>query len=485
MKKKPIPVNTSPQPKLNVEELLESRDLLSQVDFPDSNERKKNDHIENLMDRINSGQFVQEAVRDVVFNAVKPSFRDPAVLSDLTPDGTSREDEAKAIRKKKKEISEILDNLDEELSGKSVKEVTAFFVSLLDIQGQLCLQKTEGVITVRTRLFNFLPSDKFSGSLRDSLRQEISLIFTPEEVRAIRAKLPDMDDDDPLQPFLTSILDQAYDVIQYSEMTGRLLLEMTQYFLNKLRLNGYGDTTQTLDFQERHERSKLSLEKAIDELRIVESVINGHLQRFPVLTELPRLLRALIQVKLGILEVKMVGKLLSQISSKLGEYARARSAVAFDFNRLPSYQHGVRLRQNVILNLHKDVIKYMSELFQHEFRAVKEELDRLTREIEAASETMQQGDPEYEALLKKKAIMLKRLEEQRRKVDIVRSQERLVNVQHKMIGDAIQRYTRNEIVQQKIEEQNQQTKIAEAIKSKEKEIKMPSRMVMTRQRSID
>ena len=264
-----------------------------------------------------------------------------------------------------------------------------------------------------------------------------------------------MNEEDPLKPFFTMILDQAYDVVQYSETTGYLLLEMTNYFLSKLAKAGFGDTPKAVEFKERKERAKLSLEKSIDDLKHVEAQVQGHMKDRPVLLELPKLLRCLIQVKIGLMDRKAIPRILQQIQSRLGDYARARSAVAFDFNRVPGYQHSVRLKQSIILNLHTDMLKYMGEVFEQEFRAVQQELEQIAKDIAAATETMDPNSPEYQQMLKAKARLQQKVEMQRRRMDVLRSQQSLVDVQHNMIGQAIQRYNDNEAIHQKLDEQLQ------------------------------
>lgn len=403
-----------------------------------------------LVDKISHGEHIQEALRDIIHSTVKSSYEDKETFS---PQATEpiQAGGFQVINNKRAELYEILDNIEGQLEGKSTQEVTAFFASLLNIQGQLCLQKTEGVIIVRTRLANFFPSLVKKGG--NTMRQEITLIFSPEEVQAMRIRFTAMADEDPLKPFFTSMLEQAYDVVQYNEMTGHLLLEMSRYFIDKLEKNGYGNTTKTVEYKERHERAGISLQKAISDLREIESIINRHLTSRPILVELPKFLRALIQVKLGLVPAKHAPLIIQKIQNSLGLYARARSAVAFDFNRLPSYQHGVRLRQSIILNLHKDILEYTGELFEKEFRSIQLELKKMMEEIEVSSEVMDPGSPEYGELLSRKSIIQKRLEEQRRKLDIVKSQEKLVSVQHRLCNDAIQRYNKQEALFKKVEEE--------------------------------
>lgn len=426
------------------------------VETPDEpSEPEKKDYAKIILQKAEGGGYVHEAVRDVVYDSLKTVYTDSTKFDQSS---TGKEYGA-AVNQKKGELYDILENLDTELAGKDVSEVAATFSSLLNIQSQLCLQKTDGVISIRTRLFQFFLSPAQKSTIPSALRQEITLIFSPEELYAMRARTQDMKEDDPLKDFFTSVLDQAYDVVQYNELTGNLLLEMTNYFMNKLQSNGYGNSSKFAEFMERFERAKMSLKKALTELKEIERVVDNHLIERPILMELPRLLRQLIHIKIGLLDTRLIRRILDQIQSCMGEYARARAAVSFDFNRLPSFQHGVRLRQSIILNLQRDVLRYTGQVFEQEFQHVKAEFERMMEDIEASSGELQPGTPEFEEMLKKKSIVQKKLEEQRRKLDVVKSQERMVNVQHAMVGQAIKRYQKDEAIQKKLEEQMQQVKI--------------------------
>jgi hypothetical protein len=470
--------------KLSLDDLLELEKEISEVgeENLDQSEREKYRIIKGIIEKIEKGGVVQEVVRDAVFDIVKESYKDAIVFSsDANRDDPFDDSGEEIVKKKRNELYDVLDNIDQHVKGKNIKEVTAFFTSLLDIQGQLCMQKTEGVITVRTRLFNFfsLPDQE---DIRPELRQEISLIFTPEEINAMRMRLPDLRDDDPMRPFFTMVLDQAYDVLQYNEMTGNLLLEMTNYFLIQLVNNGHGEHPKVGEFRERHDRCRISLKKALEDLRQVERVINKHLADRPILLELPKCLRALIQIKIGILDKNHTQTILQKIYNTMGDYARSRAAVAFDFNRLPSYQHGVRLRQSVILNLQKDVLRFTGEQMEKEFQAVKEELEAMMAAIEAQSEHLDPNSPEYEALLKQKDKLQTKMENQRRKLDVIHSQQSLVEVQHTMIGEAIQRYQKNEAMYQKLEDdlKNRPKEKIEQRSSAPTQKRKPIRMVMAR-----
>ncbi|MFB3785466.1 MAG: hypothetical protein ACE15F_03765 [bacterium] len=440
--------------------------------------------VDTLIKTVEERGNVHETVRDIVHETVKDFLGDMKAA----PDGTDplSSDGYQLIHEKRKELYALMENLDQELAGKSTEEVAAYFGSLLNMQSQLCLQKTEGVIAVRTRLIHFFPTMKSLTGATDWLRQEITLIFSPEEITAMRSKFAEMPASDPLKGFFTTVLDSAYDVVQYNELTGFLMLELTQYFLKKLEDNGYGDTPQAQEFKERHARSLISLKKAIGDLREIERIVSQHLEERPVLKDLPKYLRALIQIKLGLLDESHLTKTIRLIHRCLGDYARARSVVAFDFNRLPSFQHGVRLRQSIILNLHRDVLEYTGKQFEKEFRSVKREFEMMMKEIEASSEILVPGSPEYDELMRRKAFLQEKLEKHRRKLDVVKSQERLVDVQHKLVTHSIKRFTKNVSLHQKIEEELKSRAKVDPEKTrtisppKEKNI---SRMVMAKRRS--
>lgn len=415
-------------------------------------EREKFGIIRRIIEQIEAGGEAREAVRDAVNESVKTAYEDLRFRAEGPDTGKQLALDANAVERKKQELYEMLDSLDEHMRGKSVQEVTALFSSLLEFQSQLCMQKTDGVITVKVRLFEFFRLPERTLPHRPELKQEISLIFTPEEVCAVQMRMPEAPEDDPLKPFFTTVLDQAYDAVQFNEMTGHLLLTISQYFIEKLANAGYGEHSLVAGFRQRHERTKMSLEKAVRELRELEALIGNHLRERPILVELPKYLRALIHIKIGLMDERYTHKYLDLTLSKCGEYARARGAVAFDFNRLPALQHALRLKQRNILGLQKDVIQFAGEMFEKEFRAVKSELDRMLEDIEAATAELNPNSPEFQELMERKAGLQRRLEESRRQLDVARCQERLVDVQHSMVNQAIKRYQENEASHRELEE---------------------------------
>ena len=418
---------------------------------------KKKEPIQDPVREITESSNIRESVRDVVMGELEPVLGH----ADVT-EQTQAEEGIELVKKRRRELHELLDNLGDELEGKSPQEVAAVLSSFLDIASQLSLEKTEGVITVRCRLASFFYDKNSQTSVPPQMRQEVNLIFSPEEVEAIRLRLENTPDDDTMKPFFTTVLDQAFDVVQYNEMTGMVLIEMTKYFLGKLEEHGYGTHTKYAEFTERHDRTMVSLDRALQELRDAQVVINSHFKRFPVLQEFPKALRLLIHVRLGMLPQSTVPKLVEAVRQRQASYSRARSSVAFDFKRLPSYQHGVQLRQSAILNLHKDVLKFTGEQLEGEFALIQQEFENLMAEIEAASETLEPNSPEYEAMMRQKEKLQMKIGEQRRKLNVLRSQERLIDVQRTQVRASIERYKESDLLAQKTQEHKEQAKIKAA-----------------------
>lgn len=431
--------------KISLEELLELEKELETVDPNElkSAEQQKLKLIQTIIKRIREGKSVHEVIRDTVQEGVGEAYKS-ADYREYVQDMYHERDYESLVKQKRDELYAILDDLDNQLQGKDFKEATAIFSSLLDIQNQVCIQKTEGLIVIRTRLQHFFAADSGGGGVPKEFRQEISLIFTPDEVHAIRLRLSEMEESDPLKSFFTMILDQAFDVIEHSELSGSLLIEMTRYFLNRLHMHGFGDNAQVSDFQSRHERSKLQMKKSLDDLKHLEALLNRHIRERPILKEFPVLLRKLIKIKLGLLDESLTNHILYTVKSKLGEYARARGAVSFDFNRLPSHQHGVRLRHSIILNLQKDILRFTAKNLQKEFEAAERELQKILGDIEAQSKELDPKSPEFQELLRLKTMAQQRLEASRKRLDILSSQMNLVDCQHHFVRQAVKRYQETE-----------------------------------------
>lgn len=425
--------------------------------------------VRNIVNRVNAGQEVREVIRDTVYNVIRPPR--PGA-----PGGTE------GLERKRNEIREILNGIEKRLAGRNLEEASALFASMLDMLGQVCVQKTDGVVAAKIRLNQLFSVDEIRLAPRPEFKNEVTLIFTPEEIEAMRNGMPEMGGDDPLRPFFAAVLDQAYDVVQYNEMTGRLLLVMSRYFIGELEARGYSDHNLVKDFRARQQRAELLIPKAVEELAEAEAVIGAHLRQRPILEELPRYLRLLIKVKLGMIPDSYAPQLIRMVCAKSGEYARARSAVAFDFNRIPLLRHGIHTRHKMVLNLHKDVLNLSYGLREREFYAIKEDLRRMVEDMEASSEAADPSSPDYKDYLRKKADAQARLELSRRQLDVVRCQQDLVEAQSGLIAGALERYRQNRADRERLEEQlrNRPAKKISIIAPRPETQREASRMHMAR-----
>ncbi len=420
------------------------------VDNLTEKQKKQYNIIEKILQRVGKGEDVREVLRQTIHEKIQSAYQDKEVFS--------QRDFHQQAKNKRKELIDILNNIDDHIHGKSIPEVTAFFSSLMDIISQLCVLKTDGIIVVSTRLFYFFKYDDPS-HVPPAFKQEINLIFAPEEITAFQMKLPLMEDTDPFKRLFVTIIDQAYDMSRFNELSGQLLIFMTQYFIDRLKKEGHHDEVKVLEYNQRYVRSKAGMEKAVEELRDIEVLINQHLAKNPILNEFPKYLRALIQIKIGLIDAQYAPKILKSIKLKSGEYSKVRKNVALDFVKLPETQHTLHLRHGIVLNLQKDVLAYAMKLLEEEFQSVEEELKRLMEDIETASEKLDPSSPDYQQKLEKKGKLQKKLEETRKEMDVVRSQFRLVDIQHKLVQRAIKRYRERE-GQTKVEIQSPVKKIS-------------------------
>lgn len=427
------------------------QDLSEAVQDSDDMELLDTYHIvRNIIQKINKGGAAQEVIRDGVYEAVKDSYQDRNVFQNKSAE--FEQDEEFLIESKRKEIRDILDRMDEHIQGDSIEDATNAFTTMLDILSQFCMKRTQGVISIRAKLDDFFRLNEYGGKLSSDHHREVSMMFSPEEILAMQMRIPNFEDDDPMKRFFTLILDQAFDVVRFNELSGNLLLFMSQYFLDKLVGDGFRDSVALSDFQARHNRVKLALDKSIEALCDGERVVNNHLRDRPVLKELPRQLRGLINIKIGLAPPEDANEYVGKIKQHLEEYGRARSAVTFDFNLLPALQHDVRVKHSAILSLQKDIMEFMTKAQEEEMNQVKNELSRILDEIETNSQNLKPGSPEYEELMKKKANVQKRVEESRRRLDVMRCQQQMVHVQRTMLADAMKRYKKHEAMLQETSE---------------------------------
>ncbi len=400
------------------------------------------------IERLADAQNTRETLRDIIRDEIEAGLRE--AVGKETDDSSVDKDEH--TRKRREELLKQLNNLSEVLDGKTAREVAATLAAYLDATSQLSLQTSQGVIVVKCRLATFfLPSD-YQGSIPQELHKEISLLFTPEEVEAIRSQMEDAEEDHPMRPFLTAVLDQSFDVMQYNEMTGVLLVEMTKHFLEKLRKNGHDKNATYGELKERHVKTVDSLNRALTNLEEVCLKINQHIKDNPVLEEVPKALRLLIHVRLGLLPSKIVPKLLSVVREKNREYAKVRGLVAFDFSQLDSARHGVQLRISAILNLHSDILAFTAKKFEAEFASAMKEFENLTAEIETATEVLDPNSREYLRKLERKALLQERITKHRNELDVIKSQKSFVELQSKQVQTCLERFEKEDGFTQKLQE---------------------------------
>ncbi len=390
--------------------------------------------VRNIIKKINAGTNAQAVIRNGINEIIQDSYSDNFVFSKKSLHAVLSDQEAKHIIDKQEQVYNILERLEEHVSGKEIDEAVHIFSSLVNIISQICTRRSNGLISVRVQLDDFFRLHENNGSLKPEYKRTVHLQFSPEEVTAMQMQMPELKKDDPMARFFTYILHHACDIVRFNEMTGYLLLIMSSYFLDKLQ-----DDEKLLEYTERHEHAASALNKAVEDLCEVEQIIFKHLEQYPVLTQFPRYVRALINDKLGLPCIESPDYLSKKIYSLKDEYSRVQSTVAFDFNRLHPVQRTLFVRQKAVLNLQKDIINHLHQKQKDDIDAVKKELDEITRLIETRSADVNQDSIEFENLISQKRLIEKKIEESRRRLDVLRSQFSLIDIQQKLIQDAIER----------------------------------------------
>ncbi len=403
----------------------------SNEDELDEETREQYPIISDIFNKLETGMDMREIIREAIHYKVKSSYKHQEVFK--------RREAFEQSEEKKKELYEIFDNLNQHIQGKSIEEVTAFFASLKDIMGQICMQQTSGVIVVKTKLSDFLSLPKTNYSRTSILNQDMFIIFSPEEITAMQMKVVELDENDAHRPLITAILDQAYDTVHFNELSGQLVIMMSKYFIEKLYKAGLKDHIEFIEFSRQFVRNKKAFEKALQDLEDIEQRIEKHLKDRPVLNEFPKFLRALLQIKIGLMDSTYAQKILMSIKLKGPQYLKAKKAVSIDFDRFPEYQHQLILRHSASFSLQKKILAFTFKQFEADFKAVSDELKSLMEDIETASDKLDPNSDEYKSKLLKKANLQRKLEQSRRELDVVRSQIRLVDIQHKMAKKAIKR----------------------------------------------
>lgn len=399
--------------------------------------------IQTIISKIEESGDLRDGIREVIHDIVKDSYDDQKVFDRHEHKRIKPHDNSGKKERKREEIYRILENLPRQIDSKNINEATASFSSMLEIVRQFCSLKSDGIISVRTRLDEIFNIDKRTLRTKPELKQEVVLFFAPEEVEAMRMKLGDMDEKDPTKPLIIMVLDEAYDIVQFNEITGNLLFIMTQYFMDEL-LSVQGVSRKEIrEFEERFERYQDSFEAIVNEMGQHEKVIKNHMFDRPILRELPNYMRALIRIKIGLLNPEHKPKVVAKLKQGINEYGRARNAVALDFNRLPQLHLNLRLRQNSILGLQRDVMDTMDHILEEQYKESKTELESMMKEIETNSKKLNPGSKDFAALLKQKELIQQRLEESRRRIDVLRSQRRMVDVQQAIMNESLRRFQKS------------------------------------------
>lgn len=455
------------------DELLDFVDEVSMVGATQEEIEAKLGHpfFHKVLPKLRKGTDLSKIIRDEVNTRVIPV---------LSKEELQEIDDKELLTKRKYELYGILDNIDALTDGQSVEEVVAFFTSMHDIVCLLCIQQTEGVVVAKVRLQDFFDHIDVAQAIPREFTQEASLIFSKDEINALHGKMPDIPDNDPYKPLFSAILDQSYDMVLFNELSGRLLIYMTEYFIQKLKSKGYGTDPKVLEFTERYLRTKDAFFKSLSDLKELESVINQHLENFPVLNDFPKYLRMILQIKAGLMDSHYLPKMLMMIKKRNVEYVKASRTTAFDFNKLPRYQHEIQIKQAIVISLQKETLQYTMKYLEEDLKEAKHDLSRLIDEVEVMSEMMDPNSADFKTMMTRKSKALARVEDSKKELDVVRSQVNLVNVQQTMIKKAIQRYKDREKSMAKEKEIVPVKKIQTATNTGPKRKKIPQRMVMAR-----
>ncbi len=388
----------------------------------------------DLYSKIQKNSNVQETLREALFHEYKSLD-----LDDFEIDGTKEgfDDAAKLIQAKREELHQIMDNLEEHIGGKSPKEIAAFFTSILDIYNQLYIHSTQGVISVKIRLIDYIPQTR-NHVPPPIFYNEISMVFAPEEIRAMQKCLETMEKSNPLYYFFMGVLDKAFDANQFNETSSYLLLEIANYFI--LQLEKKSESEEVTEFRERHGKNKRALDRTAQEHRELEVVLNGHLSKYPVLSVIPNMIRSLILIRFGVVDPKFAPEILRAVNENMKAYNQAKRVVSFDFNRQPPLQQAMLKKQEMILRFQMEVLSYTGDVLEKDFSAFIGEYRRMMVEIETKSSQVDSNDPRASQLVKQKRMLQSEYEERRKAIDVLKCQQSLVEVQQQMIDSALTKF---------------------------------------------
>lgn len=386
-----------------------------------------------LYDKIKKNANVQETMREALFSAYRSLDHEDDSLKE------GFDNPAKLIQAKREELHEILQNLDSHLENKKPQEIAAFFSSLLDIYNQLYIHSTQGVISVKLRLIDYIPQSP-NHIPPPIFYNEIAMVYTPEEIRAMQVCLETMDNKEPLYHFFLGVLDNAFDANHFNETSSYLLLEIANYFIMQLEKSGKSDPDTLEEFKERFQTNKRALDRTAREFRELEVLLNGHISKYPVLAAIPNLIRSLILIRFGIVPAKFAQEILASINENMKAYNQAKRIVAFDFNRLPSMQQALLRKQESILRFQMDILGYTGDVLKEGFSAFLGEYERMMVEIETKSARVDPDDKNAAQLLRQKKNLQNEYESRRRQIDVLESQQSLIEVQSRMVASAMKKF---------------------------------------------
>ncbi|MDP8242756.1 MAG: hypothetical protein P9L94_01660 [Candidatus Hinthialibacter antarcticus] len=388
----------------------------------------------DLYQRIQKNANVQETLREALFHTYQSLDLDE-FNEDSPNDGF--DDAARLIEAKRDELHQIMENLDEHIGGKSPKEIAAFFSSILDIYNQLYIHSTQGVISVRIRLIDYIPQTR-NHVPPPVFYHEISMIYAPEEIRAMQKCLETMEKTNPLYYFFMGVLDKAFDANQFNETSSYLLLEIANYFIMQLEKKRNGEEVAV--FKERFAKNKRALDRTANEYRELEVILNGHMSKYPVLAVVPNMIRSLILIRFGVVEPKYAPEILHAINNNMKAYNQAKRVVSFDFSRMPPMQQAMIRKQEMILKFQMEVLSYTGEVLEKDFSGFIGEYERMMVEIETKSAQVDSNDPRSSQLVKQKRTLQTEYEQRRKSFDVLKCQQSLVEVQQKMIESSLTKF---------------------------------------------
>lgn len=393
--------------------------------------------VSELFRKIEESANIHESLRDVIFSTFR-SVGENVELSDSDPN-PKFDDPRQLVLSKREELHEIVSNLDQHIQGKSEQEVAMFFSSLLDIYNQLYQYSTNGVVSIKIQPIQYItpPRDQIPPPI---FYTEITMVYTPEEIRAIQSSLDYIDKKHPLYRFFIGILDQAFDVNHFNEVSSFLLLEIANYLIHRLENSGKAASDVLEDFRSRHERLSRNLDKTVKELLQLEVKVNDQITKYPAISLIPNLVRSLILIKLGLVPVSHAPEIIKKIGKYLKTYNQSKRIVAYDFNLLKTLQEELLRKQQFILKLQSDILNYTALHAEEGFAVFLLEYERIILEVETKTAQLDPKSNEYQKALEQKSMLEIEYQKRRRELNVLECQKSLAEVQKTMVESALTRF---------------------------------------------